>query len=272
MTDQVTGCIDSSNVKVFISQGPLVATVTAIPDSICPGDSSQLNVTVTGGSGAYNYFWPALGVAIPNPVVYPAAQTTYTVNVSDGFSTLSPTVTVNIFPPLVITGQPTNSTIFAGSNAAFQVIATGAIGYQWQLSVNGGLIWNNTTNIPPYSGVTTDILLVTNAIVSMNNYQYKCIVFGRCDTLETNAAILKVDPVPIPIIATIMQIIVTGLTFSPSIILAIMAVINGADASMNSALAMVVWVIANIQLANAVPRQIPAKIAPTMGATQKSHN
>jgi len=203
VTDQATGCVDSSMMTVYISQGPLIVNVTANPDSICVGDSVQLNVTVTGGSGNYSYFWPALGITIPNPVVYPAVATTYLVNVTDGFSNIQSSVTINIFPPLVITSQPVNSTIFAGDNTSFQVTATGASGYQWQISINGGFTWNNLTNAPPYSGVTTNTLLITNATLLINGYQYKCIVYGPCDTLTSNVATLNVDPVPIPIIAII---------------------------------------------------------------------
>ncbi len=203
VTDQTTGCIDSSYMKVYISQGPLVANITATPDSICPGDSVQLNVTVTGGSGNYSYFWPVLGVAIPNPVVYPLGTTSYTVNVSDGFTGLTFSVPVYMYPPLAITGQPANSTIFAGANTSFQVTATGATAYQWQISINGGFTWNNVVNGPPYSGATTNTLLVTNATLLMDGYQYQCIVYSPCDTLTSNVAILNVDPVPIPIIATI---------------------------------------------------------------------
>jgi len=203
VTDQATGCVDSSHVRVYISLGPFNATVTATPDTICPGDSVQLNVTATGGSGVYNYFWPALGVTIPNPVIYPVGTTTYTVNVSDGFSSQSLNITVNFYPPVVITGQPTNSTIFVGDNTSFQVTATGATGYQWELSTNGGATWNNVVNAPPYSGANSDVLNVINATLLMDGYQYRCIVFGGCDTITSNSATLNVNPVPIPVIASI---------------------------------------------------------------------
>lgn len=204
VTDQASGCIDSSDMMVYISQGPLNATATATPDSICAGDQVQLNVTVTGGSGNYSYFWPALGSSIANPVVSPMATTTYTVNVSDGFNTTSSSVTVHVFSALTITGQPANSSVFVGDNTSFTVTATGGVAsYQWQVSVNGGFTWNNVVNVPPYSGANTNTLQITNATILMDGYQYKAIVYGYCDTLTSNAATLNVDPVPIPIITTL---------------------------------------------------------------------
>ncbi len=80
---------------------PLAATASAAPDLICAGQTSQLNVLPTGGSGNYTYSWTSVPAgftsSLQNPVVSPAISTQYIAHVSDGaLSVDAPTnVTVN---------------------------------------------------------------------------------------------------------------------------------------------------------------------------------
>jgi len=67
---------------------PLSLTVTADPEVIDYGESSQLNVAVTGGSGEYTYAWEPVeslnNPSIANPVATPTeAETIYKVVVTD---------------------------------------------------------------------------------------------------------------------------------------------------------------------------------------------
>ena len=71
-----------------VSNEPLVVEVSAEPEIIDEGESTQLNVVVTGGSGEYTYVWePAETLDNPNianPIATPNAPTTvYKVVVSD---------------------------------------------------------------------------------------------------------------------------------------------------------------------------------------------
>ena len=105
--------------------------------------------------------------------------------------------------PASITAQPTNTTICAGSNTSMSITATGtpALTYQWQLSTTGaGGPWNNITASTTYSNVTTATINITAANVSMNTYQYRCVVTGNCTplTANSNPAILTVNDVPPP--------------------------------------------------------------------------
>ena len=43
-----------------------------------------------------------------------------------------------------------------------------------QISTNGGSTWNDLTNSPPYSGVTTATLSLTNLTLAYNGYKYRC--------------------------------------------------------------------------------------------------
>ena len=100
--------------------------------------------------------------------------------------------------PASITSNPSNSTICAGNNTSFTVVATGSapLTYQWQVSTTGaGGPWNNITNGGVYSNATTPTLNITGATIGMNTYQYRCVVTGNCVplTATSNPAILTVN-------------------------------------------------------------------------------
>jgi hypothetical protein len=91
----------------------MTVDATATPELICPGDSSQLNVIATGGSGVYTYSWssipPGFTSDIQNPVVVPSATTKYIATVDDGASTKSDTAVVTVQSlPVVSAGNDTN--------------------------------------------------------------------------------------------------------------------------------------------------------------------
>lgn len=94
------GCTASANVGVIVTGGPLSVTLTATPNTVCPGDPVQLDALPSGGNGTYTYTWSSnpAGNAIPsiiNPVVNPSSSTVYTVTVSSAGQTATATVTVN---------------------------------------------------------------------------------------------------------------------------------------------------------------------------------
>jgi hypothetical protein len=92
--------------------GTFSINATAIPGSICSGQSSQLNVTATGGSGVYTYSWTSIPSGftsnIQNPVVFPTQTTQYVAQVGDGSQTITDTTQVNVTtPPTASAGNDT---------------------------------------------------------------------------------------------------------------------------------------------------------------------
>lgn len=67
---------------------PLLASLTATPDSVFPGQPSQLTVNVSGGTGTYVYSWSSIPVGftsqLQNPIVNPLVTTTYVCAVNSG--------------------------------------------------------------------------------------------------------------------------------------------------------------------------------------------
>jgi len=103
------GCTAVNTVTIEV-RPPLAAIATATDYLIgnCPGQSTTLDVAVTGGEELYTYSWaPAATLNDPNiksPVASPAANTTYTVTVTDANGcSITADVTINIAPPLVAT-------------------------------------------------------------------------------------------------------------------------------------------------------------------------
>jgi hypothetical protein len=88
-----------------------VAAVAAFPD-ICRGQTDQLDVDVSGGTGSYTYSWTSLPVgfvsSLKNPVVFPEVSTTYIVVVTSGNQTRTDSIQIGIIPlPEVFAGEDT---------------------------------------------------------------------------------------------------------------------------------------------------------------------
>ena len=73
-----------------------------------------------------------------------------------------------------ITTQPTNQTVNPTTSAQFVVNATSVSSFQWQTDL--GLGFQNLSNAGQYSGANNDTLVVSNASISNNNQQFRCIV------------------------------------------------------------------------------------------------
>lgn len=90
----------SDSVTVTVTLNPLIVTATATPSTICNGNTSQLDVTATGGTTNYTYSWTSIPAGftsnIQNPVAQPIVTTTYIAHVSDGVSTSSDSTTVTV--------------------------------------------------------------------------------------------------------------------------------------------------------------------------------
>lgn len=94
--------------------------------------------------------------------------------------------------PMSVTSQPIGVSTSVGGNAQFSVSSTSSFPvYQWQIDSSGTFV--NLTNNNNYSGVNTSVLTVSNAPVTFNNTQYRCVMkSGYCQAIS-NAATLVVS-------------------------------------------------------------------------------
>jgi hypothetical protein len=101
------------------------------------------------------------------------------------------------FGGITISSHPANAAICAGANTSFSITASGVTSYQWEVSTDNGATWSNATG-GIYSNSTTATLTLTNATVTYNNYQYRCVVSGGSCASGTpsSAAILTINSTP----------------------------------------------------------------------------
>ena len=181
------GSITSSVATLTVVFPPVI---TSQPQSlmVTNGGSALLSVTASGVA-PFNYQWRKNGLnladsgnlsgsAAANLIV--SVTTTndagnYLVIVTNAWGSATSSVAIlTVVSPPVITQQPTNQVVVAGSPASFNVTASGSapLGYQWQLdSTNltdgGELSGSDTTNLVLSATTTNDVgsytVIMTNA-------------------------------------------------------------------------------------------------------------
>ncbi len=136
VTDLMTQCTDEDSVNVNVVGGPLQVSVTATPDEVCAGESSQLRAEAAGGSGSYAYMWtsdpPGFFSDLAGPFVTPGSTTGYFVQVTDGFTAVAGYATVVVFPvPVVEIESFPDDTVCAGETVLLDASVPGGVEYYW---------------------------------------------------------------------------------------------------------------------------------------------
>jgi hypothetical protein len=103
-----------TRIASFTFSDILVINAIAGYPNICPGQSDQLDVELSGGTGGYTFSWTSIPEGftstLKNPVVSPEVPTKYIVNVISGNQTRSDTIQIDITPPpAVFAGDDTIS-------------------------------------------------------------------------------------------------------------------------------------------------------------------
>jgi hypothetical protein len=214
-TDPVTGCSrNASNVIITVNQkssNPVSATASISPT--CPGDPSvlTLNGPNTGTGEVVRWYTDAACTLLVagqsgagnNFTVNPTTTTTYWGRFENpapcNYNSPAQSATVTVNTPAFVDVQPTNQSITYGANASFTISAGGTnpITYLWKVSTDNGLNWNDVANTLPFSGYSnfdSNILSITMPTVSMNGYQYQCVVTNVCGTATSTPGILTVSP------------------------------------------------------------------------------
>ncbi|MDD4108384.1 MAG: hypothetical protein PHH93_06680, partial [Prolixibacteraceae bacterium] len=87
-------------------------------------------------------------------------------------------------PPVIIANPP-NRFICSGGNTTFEISATGATAYQWQVDSGSG--FSNVLNGGVYSGATTSTLTISGATIAMTGYTYRCVAINGTAACSTNS-------------------------------------------------------------------------------------
>ena len=186
------------NTSLSIGTQPVNATT-------CAGVTASYSVTAAGASG---YQWQLSTDGGTNwSAITGATASTYNVSnptlamngykyrcVVTGnctpFTITSTAVTLTVVSSLSITTQPSSLTACEGSAASFTVVATGASGYQWQQSIDGGTTWTNVT------GASASTYTIAATAASQTGTQYRCQLTSSCGNLTTNIVTLTVNTLP----------------------------------------------------------------------------
>ncbi|MHC1707638.1 MAG: cohesin domain-containing protein [Bacteroidales bacterium] len=107
-----------------------------------------------------------------------------------------------------ITANPTNQTINLNGTATFNITATGADNYLWQVGTTASGPWVDLTNTTPYSGVTTNSLTITGTPLTLDGHYYRCVAGENICMLSSasGAGMLTVLPLTNDIVTTIGSI------------------------------------------------------------------
>jgi len=165
---------------------PMLLEVNAEPAEICSGNSSQLSVTVDGGSGTYAYSWTSIPEGFTsteqNPVFSSIYEnTTFVVEVDDGINQISEQTTLTVNPlPEINFGD--DKIICQGEVVIFDAGA-GYVNYLWQdgsteqtfTTGQAGIYWVELTNEFACTNADTIILLVKELpLVELGNDSIIC--------------------------------------------------------------------------------------------------
>jgi hypothetical protein len=177
-TLQVTddNCINTDQITLTVTGGPLSASPTASEDTICYGDSTLLSSLASGGSGSFTYLWSNGVGADENVYVHPTTSTTYTLTVNDGYNQIvkQVSVTVNQLPTInmpTLADKCIDATSFA---------LTGA-------TPTGGT-WSGT-------GVTTNSFYPATAGAASHTLAYTYTDGNGCTNSSTTAQVVNALPV-----------------------------------------------------------------------------
>ncbi len=164
-------CSKDTTITIYIIPTP-TAVVTAVPDSVCPGDSVLL-----AASGGVTYKW-SNGKTTTSIWVNPLITTTYTVQAYAG--SCSDSATIKVYTSVAITASiSANDTVCP--NTPVTITATGSggtVGYKWS------------------TGATTSSINVTDTVTTT----YTATVYGKCDSVKKYVTVVII-PLPKPIIS-----------------------------------------------------------------------
>lgn len=93
----------------------------------------------------------------------------------------------------ILVQQPENITVTAGDDAQFEVVVTGALEYQWQVSIDGGSNWTDLVNSVPYYNVNTQELTISPVTLGMNGNLFACVIENDNCAITSDPATLTVD-------------------------------------------------------------------------------
>lgn len=194
-TNSETGCTATDEVMVEVAGAPLIAVITGNPLSICIGATAELSAQAYGGAGSnYQYTWYQNGVMFSNQqnlTVNPASTTTYVVEVFDGNSTYSGSVTIEVWPlPFADAGADLQIPFFTATQLSGSASPPGNYSYQWQPA-------DYLTNSNVQNPLTLPLIFSTVFSLTVTD-QHGCVSLSDEITVMVDGGGLTANPLAIP--------------------------------------------------------------------------
>ena len=149
----------SSQQTVTVSVHPPLTAIVAPGLSVCQGNTAYLTVSATGGNGLYNFTWYPGGMTGSVVGVVPTANTSYTVQVTDGCGTPQDTavipVTVNPNPVVNFAANLTTgcAPLCIEFDENTQVTGDSIVGWLWDFGDNTNTNEQNPAHCFQGSGI-----------------------------------------------------------------------------------------------------------------------
>ncbi len=208
-------CASPATSTAGILNIPVIITTQPVAVTQCAGSTANFSVVTSGVGVTYQWQESTNGGTtynnITNGGIYSGATTatlTITgitaamngylyrcVTASAPCTLNSSAVSLTVQTAPSITTQPAVTTLVCvGQTIAISTTATGtALTYQWQLSTDLGVTYNNIINGGVYSGATTSSLTITGVLATMDGYKYKCVIGGTCPpTVTTTVSTISI--------------------------------------------------------------------------------
>ena|GEM_PF-2392337 len=196
------GCTNQLPVNAPNCACPVVSAPTSGGNtSYCSGDSVPSISASVGFGNTVDWYDAASGgtlLLLGNTTYTPSGPGTFYAEarntVSNCRSGARTAIIVTQDAPSTATIGPDES-IFTGGNAIFTVTATNADTYQWQLSIDGGTVFNNISNGVEYAGTQSTTLTVKTAGANKNGYRYRVLASksgSTCPATFSLSALLTV--------------------------------------------------------------------------------
>ncbi len=166
-----SGCRDTLTDTVYVGS-TVAATIKAVPDSVCAGDTVLLI-----GSGGGKYTW-STGQTNDSIKVVPAITKTYTLIVSNNSCADTLSSTVNVLAKTTASIKAVNDTVCPHGITSITITpSAGQVTYKWS------------------NGATTSSINVSDTITTT----YTATVYGRCDTVKLTKEVVVI-PLANPVI------------------------------------------------------------------------
>ena len=196
------GCSEDLPVTAPNCSCPVVSAPTSGGnESYCTGDSVPSISASVGFGETVDWYDAASGgtlLLLGNTTYSPSGPGTYYAEarntMTNCLSGSRTAITVTQESPSTATIGP-NQSIFTGGNAIFTVTTTNADTYQWQVSTDGGTVFNDISDGVEYAGTQSTALTVKTAGANKNGYRYRVIASksgSSCPTTTSSSALLTV--------------------------------------------------------------------------------